>query len=455
MSKKAANLPNDLVLASMFPMEELSSKALGYLLFQARAADRYRKKRLREVKKAGSGHNKFEVQKTYLGSQQVRFSALLRAALLLEAKDRLKISEYQKLAATMKLHEPIPEKVEFFLKEKSIKNGILEYRCICNFGVQHRAAQAIVKDIVSAQFKPEKFQFGTPGRKITTAVKLVRKNYAAGKIHVERLDIKSYYDSFSHSALMGSGLMEPSFIENIAIGRYYNELYAVKLHDGTSLPHETALEYSTVTRTKGIPQGSSCSPIIGSFYVSKLKFKLPTGTSVLNYVDDFILMSKSAEKLSKGKNALYAAVKAISVGQFELLSKDGSSSPPDFEFLGHLFRIDQDGKLHVSITGPNLLNFLHREIKKNDAIVSIYEKGKKHKYEFPDWKQKILEHLESWAKFGLGWLSAFSEADDIEAHRLEFMESFENMCWFGGFDAAKLIKDTEPDLELIMPWTMS
>lgn len=87
--------------------------------------------------------------------------------------------------------------------------------------------------------------------------------------------------------------------------------------------------------------------------------------------------------------------------------------------------------------------------------MSIYEKGKKHKYEFPDWKQKILEHLESWAKFGLGWLSAFSEADDIEAHRLEFMESFENMCWFGGFDAAKLIKDTEPDLELIMPWTMS
>ena len=100
-------------MATKFPKELLSPKALNYLLARARMADKHRRKLLRGLKKAGDGNSKLEVQKTYLGSQQVLFSALLRAGLQLEAKDRLKISEYEKLAANLKLYQPIQRKLNF------------------------------------------------------------------------------------------------------------------------------------------------------------------------------------------------------------------------------------------------------------------------------------------------------------------------------------------------------
>ena len=129
---------------------------------------------------------------------------------------------------------------------------------------------------------------------------------------------------------------------------------------------------------------------------------------------------------------------------FELLSKDGSSSPPDFEFLGDLLHIDQDGKLHVSITEANELKFIHRGIEMFGLITDIEEKAKKYPINFPDSKNQIIELLKSWANYGLGWLSAFAEADDIETHRSNFISFFKSLCPIDVM-AAELIQSATPD----------
>ena len=350
----------------VFPHTDKTTKKTT--LAKYRAAKKHRTKLRKSVRLAGNGPKKPETQKGYLGSQLVRFASLVDAAKKLEYHERLSLPEYEAMASSLAMHKPIAENVFYYLKSKG--NG--KYRCICDFGVQHRAAQSIVSDLIAAQFKPAAFQHNVPGRSVQLAVRRTKKFYEKGYVHALRLDVKAYYDHFNHAALMGSKLLPKAVTENVMIGRNYT-----MVPKGGLTPYLLSLDYPSILHSGGIPQGSACSPLVGNFYVSKLKYVLPKGTAVLNYADDFLVMAKSVEKLEKAKNALQASVEALSVGQFELLVKTGSSFTSGFEFLGHSFEMKSGGGLAVTISLANQQKIVVHWAKTFEEIEDLFHKQKK------------------------------------------------------------------------------
>lgn len=367
-------------------------------------ANKERKKRLKSLTSVGGGKDKLEAQKVYLGSELVRLAALVEAAKGQPLEKRLSINAYEQMAAGLKLHLSIPEEVGFYLKPKS--SG--DFRCICVFGVRHRAAQSIVADMVAAQFWPQPYQYNVAGKGVRKAVKQVRKYIALGFKSAVRMDIRSFYDSFTHAELMNSNITSKAVIEHVIIGRDY-DLKPLSQKGGS-------LSYAEYLHHRGIAQGSACSPIIGNFYISKLKCELPQDIRFLNYADDFLILGKSDESLEKATNALQASVKALTVGEFELLEKSGSSSVSGFEFLGHHFEVGLAG-LQVRLT--DRAEILHSNetaawIEKIDTLLTHKKKAAAAGGNAAMIEGRIEDALVKWASKIKGWHVAFSEVDDID-----------------------------------------
>jgi hypothetical protein len=68
--------------------------------------------------------------------------------------------------------------------------------------------------------------------------------------------------------------------------------------------------------------------------------------ALVNYVDDFLLLAKSAEALADAVDALVAAVEQLPGGNFALTLKDKCLAKQGFTFLGHAIQ-QFDGCLSV------------------------------------------------------------------------------------------------------------
>lgn len=378
-------------------------------------ANKHRAKILIRIQKAGKTAAAQKPQKAYLGSKRVRLSALIEAAGKLPFSQRRQISEYVHMAGKMALHKPCSEFVRLNLKEK-FSGGLRHY---CSFGVLHKAGQIIVSELLAAQFTPKPFQYGVKGMGMAKAIAEVKKLHASGLIHGATLDIKNYYDSYDHPTLLQALPLPKAVIENVVIGRNYN-LKAGKF-DGEPIPLHTLAPYMDLVHQHGIPQGSASSPMVGSFFMSKIAPDLPEGTALLNYEDDFLIMAKSVEKLQMAKNALTASIQAMSVGKFELLDKTGSSNPLEFEFLGHSFA-ELDGKLIISVSERNLNKL---EIRMGEA----FDKLATLKFEDPkNCKSLILDTLMQFAVYVVSWVQSFKEASNIEALELMLFDFFQMLA---------------------------
>lgn len=387
----------------------------------------HRKKLLTKVATATKGERE-KRQKEYLGSSLVRLSALTEAAGRLEYHQRRTIPEYEIMAAGLTLFKPINEDVFIYLKPK----GNDEYRYFCDFGVRHRAAQALVADLVRLQFKPRPYQYDVAGRGVRRAVQCVRALHAKKYVHGVRLDVKRFYDSFHHQAILSALPLPKAVIEHVVIGQHYNLKQGKQEVDPTQT--DILSEYQHFVGQSGIPQGSACSPVIGQFFVSKLGFKLPKGAVVLNYADDFLVLAQSPEKGEKATNALHAALAAVSVGNFELREKSGSSIHSGFEFLGHHFSETAFGKLRIDITPANQFKVHANITEEIEALKKLAHKPAK-AVAYKDWI--VLDRIVKLARHIMSWVQTFSEADEVEEFEQYLWTIFKDFCKEIGIDPSK------------------
>ena len=394
----------------------------------AKAAKRRKALKL-ALKKAGKGKGKTEKQKAYVGSTLVRLDALVQAAKRHDYSERKELPEYQEMAGQLKLHQPIADPVRVYLKEKSVGG----YRYFCNFGVRHRAAQAIVADMVGAQFKPKPFQYNAAGRGVRDAVKKVRKLHADGYVHAVRLDIHRFFDSFDHDAILAALPIANDVVEHVVIGKHMDVLPG-KMKGGAHL--QTIIdEFLSLIGQRGLPQGSACSPAIANFFISKIKPTLPKGTRFLNYVDDFLVLAQSPERAQKAKNALTSSVEEMPVGKFKLLEKSSSFLASGVEFLGHHFSENEDGKVRVLVSDANVLKIRFHAQGEYDRIKSQYAsmKGK------PWGPLSTTEANVRYALHILSWLKTFSEADDISEYGQELFGMIGELAIATGQDPHKIL----------------
>jgi len=191
---------------------------------------------------------------------------------------------------------------------------------------------------------------------------------------VFRTDVKSYYNSIDHETLLSMLGVHVKNCKLICLVRQYLERTVEK--DGI---------YRDVAR--GIPMGSSLSPLMGALYLSKLDAKLSEmGVFYVRYMDDILVMTSTRWKLRK-------AVKIVN----EQLNVLGLHKHPDKTFIG---RVEKGFDFLGYHFGPEALSLAEKTIDNfiNNAL-RLYEQ------EPPVSRQGRLEaYTTNWIRWAYGGL---------------------------------------------------
>jgi RNA-directed DNA polymerase len=194
--------------------------------------------------------------------------------------------------------------------------------------VVQTALRHVIEPIFEREFAPQSYGF-RPGRGCKDALRRVDQLLRAGYSHVVDADIKGYFDSIPHEALM--------------------EQVRTWISDGRVLALvESFLKQGVLNKLRqweptesGTPQGAVISPLLANLYLHPLDLLMQqSGREMVRYADDFVILCRSREE---AETALRAIKQWISAAGLVLhpektrlvdLNQDGVG----FDFLGYHFR---------------------------------------------------------------------------------------------------------------------
>ena len=374
-----------------------------------------------------------------INSPEARLASAINANKKLRPDLRQSLERCLAVPALLDFTKPLNEPVPVYPKAK--KSG--GCRMIHNPRLMHRTGQDIVARIMGAYYVPRPRQFTQRG--VQAAVRQIKQLLKMGQAYYARLDIKDFYPSFDPDKLVTELPLPQGVVENVVIGRHMkaelDKEFMKSGYAGSSI-HHTHDDLLTLARL-GIPQGSGCSPIIGSYSLSRLAWPAMPDAHLVNYADDFLLLSESPLPLGKAVGTLTGAVAKLPDGYFDLKLKAEGAISKEFAFLGHRFQFI-NGALKVSPTLENLED-IWRKVGKIDHALSdlVYAVGKHGAYD----KQMAMKHVAHMVAVVAGWLSAFSECDDVGRAMQEVMFGNDDWCKVLGVTLDKAKEFIEPSMD--------
>ena len=164
---------------------------------------------------------------------------------------------------------------------------------------------------------------------------------------------------------------------------------------------------------------------------------------LINYVDDFLLLSSSPVLLDMAVGKLTDAVTDLPGGQFELQLKAKRTTAKGFDFLGHHLQV-VDGKLRTKPT--NLITHdLGEQLDKIETKLTTKVLGLGNWKNFD--KDAAIKCLAQMAAKIDGWLSAFSECDN-PAREVEFWQLYiVDWCKTLGLAHQQVLDAIEPHMD--------
>ena len=211
------------------------------------------------------------------------------------------------------------------------------------------------------------------------AVRSVAENMG-GYTFVFRTDVKSYYDSIDHHILISKlgTLVKDARI----IGFVWKYLNRVVEYNGV---------YSEVK--KGIPMGSSLSPLLGAFYLRELdmRFTIP-GVFYARYMDDILIMTKSRWRLRHAIKILNEEFELLGLKKHPQKTSIGRVEK-GFEFLGYHY-----GRDGLRLAEKTIDNFISKALR-------LYEQGP---------VQTRLERLGGYTKRWVRWTTSGFQSLEIK-----------------------------------------
>ena len=276
---------------------------------------------------------------------------------------------------------------------------------IHKFGIRHRTAQELVLRVMSAYYVPRPFQYTTSG--VPKAIAGIKNAIIAGHIHFARLDIKEFFPSFVPAMLVHELPCPQGTVEGVVSGqllKVHMDHRLVKSSYGSSLSSQSIENFLMVARL-GNPQGSSCSPIVSSFCVSRLVWPIMPGVILTNYANDFLLLAKSAALLASAIGKLINAVAELPGGYFELKLKTEATVGDGCTFLGHCLRLTGSG-LETSPTAK-AFDDLSRKLGALDMKLSVPKAGGCGTKDDHKCLARMVATVNGWTEF-------FAQCDDIE-----------------------------------------
>lgn len=360
--------------------------------------------------KAGNKTEARKIADQYMKSYSGRLVAVVDQNRRRRRDQRYTLTKCHKIAAGIKAHKPCDEKVWVSLKPK--KSG--GKRVIQNFGLRRRSAQRMVRTILQLRVSPQKWQFTLKG--VQNAIRIVKEFDPSPDTWVARLDITDFYGSFTCGGLNVSLWDIPkSIVKNTLLGEGSN-IHYYHMYD---FPMES---YTKAAR-QGVPQGSVVSPLIGALAVSQIAWEPDDGVVLINYVDDFLILAPSKEKLEKAIFALDSAVtQELPGGNFHLKHEHLGTFSEGVDFLGHSFSFETEKsvvdkkyvfeEMFVIMPTPSVFKRLGDNVDTMSDKIKVAKKlfvkkgSEKHRDTFVSRLAELYAHLR-------GWKESFSECDPV------------------------------------------
>jgi RNA-directed DNA polymerase len=195
--------------------------------------------------------------------------------------------------------------------------------------VVQTALRLVLEPILEREFLPASYGF-RPGRGCRDALREVQRLLDAGATWVVDADIKSYFDTIPHAALLAE------VRTRIADGRVL-ELLEAYLTQGVL----DGLEQWTPEA--GTPQGAVISPLLANLYLHPVDQALAAaGCQVVRYADDLVILCHSE---ADAQRALYLLTQLLTDRGLRLHpEKTGivdATQPGGVDFLGYHFEQGQ------------------------------------------------------------------------------------------------------------------
>jgi RNA-directed DNA polymerase len=197
--------------------------------------------------------------------------------------------------------------------------------------VRDRVVQAalrhVIEPIFEATFAPSSFGF-RPGRGCKDALREVVRRLDAGHLYIVDVDIRKYFDSIPHEALMAR------VEERIADGRVLALLRQFLV--------QGVLEQGQYTESvAGTPQGGVISPLLANVYLNPLDHLLVAqGYAAVRYADDMVILCQTR---AAAEAALELLRRWLTAAGLELHPEktrivDLTQAGAFFDFLGYRFK---------------------------------------------------------------------------------------------------------------------
>jgi hypothetical protein len=397
-----------------FPISDFGVSAEQEALAELAVCAKREKKLFHQLQHASGFFTRKIKANAYLASGACRLVAMVEQAKDLAPSDRLPLSVYKTLAGSFSLFHPILEPVSYWDKSKSSGKG---YRRIHEFGPMNRAAQHMVMRVISAFFKPRPYQYNVSGKGSLKAMLAIKGLIGAGYEHVLRLDVRDFFGSFLRDGLYELLPIPKSVIDNAAMpgnlqpkpkkgGKKAGKNKPAVNEEDISLVHKEIT--SSCASLPVLPQGSLHAPILAEHAVSLMDITMPEGVKIVIYVDDILILSKSADGLMQAKHALLLAYEDSPAGDF-IFEVSEETLPLGVCFLGYHIQQLPSGKLIVRPSAENeaafkkdckaLKSAITKQSKKGSAAVAqaianlyAYIRAWTEAFRAADYYQPMVEH---------------------------------------------------------------
>lgn len=242
--------------------------------------------------------------------------------------ERREKEEVAKLAEELRGNRYQPKPVRRVYIEKP---GSREKRPLGIPAVRDRVVQGALRNVIEPIFEREfaEHSYGfRPGRGCPQALGRVEKLLKEGYTFVVDADLKGYFDSIPHEALM------EKVRQRVADGRVLGWIEAY-LKAGVM---ETMKEWEPTE--KGTPQGAVISPLLANIYLNELDWAMSRGGyEMVRYADDFVILCRSRSEAEKAMEAVKAWVKeaGLTLHPEKTRLADVQQRGEGFAFLGYHF----------------------------------------------------------------------------------------------------------------------
>lgn len=196
--------------------------------------------------------------------------------------------------------------------------------------VTDRVVQAAVVEVIApifeSRFAPRSYGF-RPGRGGKDALRDVDEALKSGLVHVVDADLKGYFDSIPHQALLAR------VHERVKDGTVLRLIESF-------LKQPILSEMATWTPEAGTPQGAVLSPLLANIYLHPLDVEMQeAGYRMVRYADDFVVLCESAEAAQAALARIRGWVEAagLTLHPEKTRLADLSHEAGYFDFLGYRF----------------------------------------------------------------------------------------------------------------------